>query len=144
MILRIKTVNYQEQLQAIQTIRTRVFQEEQGVAAELEFDGLDAIATHFLAYLDDQPVGTSRIRNIDNKTVKIERLAVLPEARKQGIARKLMETALEIITAQNKYIAIVHAQEYIAKLYQQLGFEQVGDRFTEAGISHIKMIKRLP
>ncbi len=144
MALRIKTVNYQEQLQAIQTIRTRVFQEEQGVAAELEFDGLDAIATHFLAYLDDQAVGTTRIRNIDEQTVKIERLAVLSGARKQGVGRKLMETALEVITTQNKHIAIVHAQEYIADLYRQLGFEQVGDRFTEAGISHIKMIKRLP
>lgn len=144
MVLRIKTVNYQEQLQAIQTIRTIVFQEEQGVAAELEFDGLDAVATHFLAYLDHQPVGTSRIRNIDNKTAKIERLAVLPKARRQGIGLKLMETVLKVIAAENKHIAIVHAQEYIAKLYQQLGFEQVGDKFTEAGISHIKMIKRLP
>jgi predicted GNAT family N-acyltransferase len=144
MALQIKTVNYQEQLQAIQTIRTIVFQEEQGVSTELEFDGLDAIATHFLAYLDHQPVGTTRIRNIDEQTVKIERLAVLPEARKQGIGRKLMETALEVITNQNKHIAIVHAQEYIANLYRQLGFEQVGDRFTEAGISHIKMAKQLP
>jgi len=144
MVLRIKTVNYQEQLQAIQTIRTIVFQEEQGVTTELEFDGLDAIATHFLAYLDDQPVGTTRIRNIDEQTVKIERLAVLPGARKQGIGRKLMETALEVITTQKKHIAIVHAQEYIANLYRQLGFEQVGDRFTEAGISHIKMTKQLP
>ena len=143
MVLRIKIVDYREQLEAIQTIRTKVFQEEQGVAAELEFDGLDAIATHFLAYLDNQPVGTTRIRNTDKKTVKIERLAVLPAVRKQGIGRKLMETALEVITIQNKQIAIVHAQEYIVKLYQQLGFEQVGDSFTEAGISHIKMTKRL-
>ena len=140
---KIKTVNYQEQLQSIQDIRIKVFQQEQGVAAELEFDGLDETATHLLAYLGDRAVGTTRIRDIDEKTAKIERLAVLSMARKQGIGQKLMTTALGIIASQNKSIAIVHAQEYIQKLYLQLGFEPVGNKFVEAGIPHVKMRKQL-
>ncbi len=88
-------------------------------------------------------MGTARIREIDRQTAKIERLAVLPEARKQGIGRKLMETALEAISQMNKLRAIVHAQEYIAPLYQQLRFEEVGEKFSEAGITHVKMVKQL-
>ena len=141
--LRIKTVEYRNEIAAIKHIRTKVFQTEQGVSAELEFDGLDDEAVHLLAYLDDQAVGTARIRNIDAVTAKIERLAVLPEARKQGIGKKLMASALETISAQNKSQVIVHAQEYIAQLYQQLGFEVIGARFTEAGIAHVKMMAQL-
>lgn len=141
--LRIKAVKYQDEIVAIRQIRTKVFQEEQGVSKELEFDGLDEQAVHFLAYVNDQAIGTARIREIAPDTVKIERLAVLPEARKQGIARQLMKTALKVISQQNKSLVIVHAQEYIAKLYQQLGFEIVGEKFSEAGIVHVKMLKQL-
>ncbi|MDJ0596553.1 MAG: GNAT family N-acetyltransferase [Pleurocapsa sp. MO_226.B13] len=139
----IRTVRFQDEIAAIEQIRTKVFQEEQGVAAELEFDGLDEDAIHLLAYQDDRAVGTTRIREIDAKTAKIERLAVLPEARKQGLAKKLMLTALETISEQNKTTAVVHAQTYIARLYLQLGFEIVGEEFEEAGIAHVKMIQKL-
>ncbi len=137
----IKTVRYQDCLVAINQIRTKVFQEEQGVSAELEFDGLDPSATHFLAYINGQVVGTARIRELDADTVKIERLAVLPNYRKQGIGKQLMRSALSAITQRGKSLAIVHAQAYIAQLYEQLGFAIVGEQFNEAGIPHVKMIK---
>jgi predicted GNAT family N-acyltransferase len=137
----IETVRYQDCLVAINQIRTKVFQEEQGVSAELEFDGLDANATHFLAQINGIAVGTARIRELDADTVKIERLAVLPNYRKQGIGKQLMISALSAIAQRGKFLVIVHAQEYIAQLYQQLGFEIVGEKFNEAGISHVKMIK---
>lgn len=142
-LLQIETVRYQDRMTAIKHIRTKVFQEEQEVSAKLEFDGLDDDATHLLAYLDDKPVGTARIREIEADTFKIERLAVLPKARKRGVGRQLMEQALAIISQTDKSSVIVHAQEYIAQLYQQLGFEIVGEKFSEANIAHVKMVKQL-
>ena len=141
--LQIKTLKYQDEIAAIRYIRTKVFQEEQGVASELEFDGLDEDAVHFLAYLNGNAIGTARIREINHDTVKIERLAVLPEARGQGVGRQLMTTTLEVISQQHKSLAIVHAQQYVAPLYQQLGFKIIGGSFSEAGIVHVKMIKQL-
>jgi predicted GNAT family N-acyltransferase len=141
--LRIETVQYQDYMVAINRIRTKVFQEEQKVSAELEFDGLDDSATHFLAYINGQAVGTARIREIDSDTVKIERLAVLPNYRDRGIGKQLMRSALSIIAQWGKSLAIVHAQAYIAQLYQQLGFEISGEQFNEAGIPHVKMSKQL-
>jgi predicted GNAT family N-acyltransferase len=141
--LRIETVQYQDRMVAINQIRTQVFQEEQGVPAKLEFDGLDAGATHLLAQINGEAVGTARIREIDGNTVKIERLAVLPNYRKQGIGKQLMVSALSAITQRGKFLVIVHAQEYIIQLYQQLGFEVVGEKFNEAGIPHVKMIEQL-
>ena len=141
--LKIKTVQYQDSMVVINQIRTKVFQGEQGVSAELEFDGLDANATHFLAYINGTAVGTARIRELDWDTVKIERLAVLPDYRKQGIGKQLMKSALSAIAQRGKFLVIVHAQAYIASLYQQLGFAIVGEPFNEAGIPHVKMSKQL-
>ena len=141
--LQIETVKYQDEIAAIEYIRTKVFQKEQRVSAELEFDGLDADAIQLLAYLNGKAVGTARIREVDASTAKIERLAVLPEFRKQGIGKRLMESALSVVYDLDKSLVIVHAQEYIARLYQQLGFKIVGERFSEASIAHVKMIKQL-
>lgn len=141
--LQIETVRYQDEIAAIKHIRTTVFQKEQGVSADLEFDGLDEGSIHLLAYLNGKAVGTARIREIDGDTAKIERLAVLSSARNKGIGKQLMQSALDTISQQHKSQAIVHAQEYIANLYRQLGFEIVGERFSEAGIAHVKMVKQL-
>lgn len=140
----IKEVIYYQEKEAINNIRRIVFQEEQGVAAELEFDGQDQEAIHLLAYYGDKPVGTTRIRQIDSQTYKIERLAVLKPFRGQKIGENLIRTALEIITRNNQTEkVIVNSQEYIKTLYQTLGFTQVGTSFIEAGIPHVKMIKQL-
>ncbi len=141
--LTVKTFVYPEAFTEMEAIRRSVFQEEQGVDPALEFDGLDPMAAHFLAYLDNQPVGTARIRYLNAKTAKLERLAVLPEARGKGIGKKLMEKALEVAAQKNLEEVVIHAQDYVKGLYEKLGFEQVGERFEEAGISHVKMIKRL-
>jgi predicted GNAT family N-acyltransferase len=139
----VKLFTYPEEFSQMQAIRRSVFQEEQGVDPTLEFDGLDEIAEHLLAYLDNQPVGTARVRYLDEQTVKIERLAVLSTARGQGIGKKLMEKALEFAAQKEIKEVVVYAQEYVKKLYQKLEFVQLGERFEEAGIPHIKMIKKL-
>ena len=143
-MLHIKKVSNQTELESIIEIRTKVFQQEQGVAPELEFDGLDEEATQFLAFWDSQAVGTTRVRIIDQYTAKIERLAVLPLFRRKGIGKELMIAALQLISEQNKSVeVVVHAQIYIAPLYQALGFTVIGEQFREANINHVKMTKQI-
>jgi predicted GNAT family N-acyltransferase len=139
----LKLFAYPEEFSQMQVIRRSVFQEEQGVDPALEFDGLDETAEHLLAYLDNQPVGTARIRYLNQHTAKVERLAVLSEARRKGLGKKLMEKALDVAAKKNIEEVVVNAQDYVKSLYEQLGFEQVGERFDEAGIAHVKMVKRL-
>ena len=139
----IKTAELPQELPAIQAIRRLVFQVEQGVDPALDFDGQDETAEQLIAYLDEQPVGTARIRYLDNKTAKIERLAVLSIARGKGIGKKIMAKALDVASENNIQEVVIHAQEYIKSLHQQLGFEQEGEKFEEAGIPHVKMRKKL-
>ncbi|MCY7321180.1 MAG: GNAT family N-acetyltransferase [Phormidesmis sp. CAN_BIN36] len=123
-------------------IRRAVFQQEQGVDEALEFDGRDDEAVQFLAYLDDRPVGTARIRFLSQSTAKLERLAVMSDARKQGVGQQIMHIALKFLSEKNILEVRIHAQEPVKEFYQALGFEVEGDRFEEAGISHLKMSKR--
>ncbi|MEH2375902.1 GNAT family N-acetyltransferase [Nostoc sp.] len=138
----IKVAELPQDFPAIQAIRIAVFQEEQGVDAALEFDGKDAISEHLIAYLNEEVVGTARIRYLDDKTAKIERLAVLSTARGQGIGKKIMENALEVIANKNIPEVVIHAQEYVKNLYKKLDFVEEGEIFQEASIPHVKMIKK--
>lgn len=144
--LTIKQVTYDADSTNINAIRRQVFQEEQGVAPELEFDGKDESAQHLLAYWENQPVGTLRIRALDEETVKIERLAVLPHARRKGIGQRLTQTAMNLAQAEG-YRQInqikINSQAYIQAFYQRMGFESVGEEFEEAGIPHIQMIRKI-
>lgn len=139
----IEVADIERDFSVISAIRKTVFQQEQQVEPELDFDGKDEICLQLVAYLDGEAIGTTRVRYLGRKTAKIERLAVLPNARGQGIAKKLMTKALEVTAEQNINAVIIHAQEYIKSLYEQLGFEQDGEVFLEAGIHHVKMRKSL-
>ncbi|NJL02132.1 MAG: GNAT family N-acetyltransferase [Spirulinaceae cyanobacterium RM2_2_10] len=141
--MQITVVRYARASEPIQFIRRTVFQDEQGVAPALEFDGLDDAAEHLLAYLDGRAVGTARWRGLEAGIAKIERLAVLADARGSGLGKRLMQTAIARVTASGFRTAVIHAQVYVEPLYTQLGFEAVGDRFDEAGIPHVKMHKPL-
>ncbi|MEH2399397.1 GNAT family N-acetyltransferase [Nostoc sp.] len=137
----IRVAELPEEFPAIQAIRISVFQQEQGVDPALEFDGKDDISDHLIAYLDGEAVGTTRIRYLDEKTAKIERLAVLSTARGQGIGKKIMVEALQVIASKNIPEVVIHAQEYMKSLYQKLDFVEEGEIFQEAGIAHVIMRK---
>jgi predicted GNAT family N-acyltransferase len=118
-----------------------VFQKEQGVDANLDFDGKDETSVRLIASLDGIFIGTARIRYLDGNLAKIERLAVLETARGYGIGKKLMLHALDVIKSKNIHEVVIHSQEYIKGFHEKIGFQQEGDVFEEAGIRHVKMRK---
>ncbi|NET10972.1 MAG: GNAT family N-acetyltransferase [Merismopedia sp. SIO2A8] len=143
-ILTVQRVTYQEAIAPIQAIRCQVFQMEQGVSSELEFDGEDETAIHFLAYQGKTAVGTARLRYIGNDSdqtpiAKIERVAVLKAYRGCGIGRSLMVEAIAYLQQQDVTHIKLSAQLSVQPFYESLGFQSVGEHFMEAGIKHITM-----
>jgi predicted GNAT family N-acyltransferase len=121
-------------------IRRRVFVEEQGVSEALEFDGRDGEAEHLLALLDDEPVGTLRLRLLEGgRIAKIERVAVLVQARGRRIGEALMRAALARAIALEAHETRLHAQTAAVAFYTSLGFEAHGPEFEEDGIPHVAM-----
>ncbi|MGB0523081.1 MAG: GNAT family N-acetyltransferase [Flammeovirgaceae bacterium] len=128
----------------VRDIREKVFVIEQQVPLEEEYDEFDETATHFLVLLDGKPVGTCRWR-FTAKGIKLERYAVLAEARGNGVGGKLVELTLADIAEQPAATGkkmYLHAQVTAVFLYEKFGFQKEGDQFDECGIMHYKMVKQ--
>ncbi len=136
-------ISNQEQLKQAFAIRRRVFVEEQNVPAKDEYDEWEDSAKHFLALRDELPVGTARWRYTE-KGIKLERFAVLPEARGEGVGQKLVSAALysiENCSGSEGKTLYLHAQLPAQSLYQRFGFKAEGEQFDECGIQHYLMKK---
>lgn len=124
-------------------IRRIVFIEGQNVPKELELDDKDATCTHILCQKEDRNVGTLRIC-FDNDTAKIERVAVLDECRGQGVGFKMMEFAMDKISARHGIKKMkLGSQTHAIAFYQKLGFVVHGDEYVEVGAPHLDMIKEV-
>ncbi len=121
-------------------IRTEVFVVEQKCLPKEEFDELDAVAIHYLYWVDDKPVATGRYRKTE-KGIKIERIATLAPYRGKGYASEIVRFLIQ--EAQMTYPDItyfyLHAQQTVMPLYASLGFEPYGGTFIEADIVHQAM-----
>lgn len=124
------------ELGVVRAIRRTVFIEEQAVPPEVEVDGRDDAAEHFLARLGSLPVATARARNTA-RGWKIERVAVLATARRLGVGRVLIRHVLD--GAPAGALVYVHAQESALGFWQSVGFVVEGPSFEEGGIAHRRM-----
>jgi predicted GNAT family N-acyltransferase len=139
----IRRVASERELEAALDLRHRVFCLEQGVPKHEEIDGRDGEALHLIA-LDEhgRVVGTCRLLFVD-RTVQFSRLAVDAQARRQGIATRLLREADREARVAGVRRIVLHAQTYARDLYTQAGYEERGRVFVEAGIEHVAMEKRL-
>lgn len=122
-------------------IRARVFIEEQGVPKDLEWDGLDEDAHHFIALNSiGLAIGTSRLL----PTGQIGRMAVLTDQRGKGIGRQLLDAAVRHAIGIGMPRVFLHAQRHAEGFYRKAGFLPTGLEMTEAGIPHLEMDMVLP
>ena len=139
--LTIAVVDGEDDMSTAFAIRREVFCREQGVDEAEEIDGLDPECRHYLARLAGEAVGTARTRPLaEDGGIKIERVAVLKPLRGRGIGMALMVRALADITAGQ---AVLNAQLRVENFYARLGFVAEGEIFQEAGIDHVRMVKRI-
>lgn len=125
----------------LQLIRKVVFIDEQDVPKDLEWDGLDEDATHFLALNSaGQKLGCARLL----PSGQIGRMAVYKEFRDQGIGLLLLNAAVDNARAKGFDRVFLHAQAYAEEFYRRGGFLPHGELFAEAGIDHIAMEMKLP
>ena len=123
----------------IRRIREAVFINEQGVAAKLEFDGLDDNAVQVLVGEQGQYVGTGRMLDDGH----IGRIAILPEARGQGLGAKVVQALVAEAIRLGYPGVYLNAQTHALAFYFKLGFSLLGDEFMEAGIPHQSMVLKL-
>ncbi len=119
-------------------IREEVFIKEQNVPKDLEIDGSDKYAKNMILTVDNKPIGTGRLIEIDNK-IYIGRVAILKEYRKKGYATKIINFLLDEAKNMGYKEVFIHSQLHAKEFYEKIGFKAFGEEFLEANIPHINM-----
>jgi ElaA protein len=130
-----------DELFAIMKARVMVFVVEQKCPYQ-EIDDIDKRALHVFFEEDGEVKAYLRSFVKEEGIVQMGRVLSLPHG--EGLGRKLMEEALEIIEEkQDPRQIYIEAQTYAIGFYRRFGFEVSSDEFEEDGIPHICMVKKM-
>lgn len=127
-------------------IRVVVFVDEQKVPLEEEIDEIDPAAFHVIAYNSaGEACGTARLFADPDEPgyARIGRMAVLLSHRGSGCGSALLSSLLQTAKQQGYRQAVLSAQQHAISFYERNGFAAAGGFFEEAGISHMKMVRKL-
>lgn len=135
-----------DELYEILRDRSQVFVVEQGCAYQ-DLDGKDERSIHIFIREENQLKEDNRILaylrviipEVGRDTVSIGRVLTIKEARRHGLARKLMQKGIEVAKSLAPTIEI-EAQAYLKEFYESLGFIACSDVFQYEGRPHISMV----
>jgi predicted GNAT family N-acyltransferase len=132
----LRPATWDDDREALQSVRRRVFIEEQGIPESEEWDDIDPVARHVLVLgRNRDAIGTGRLE----PTGKIGRVAVLPLYRGAGVGRRIMAHLVNHATESGFTKVYLHAQAAAEGFYARLGFRAEGPVFDECGIPHLRM-----
>ncbi|EWS80651.1 GNAT family N-acetyltransferase [Brachybacterium phenoliresistens] len=132
-------------------LRQDVFSIEQG-ATDPDLDGRDLEAGTTLLWIEvpgpeaeaaglaGEPAAHIRVLTEPDGSMRIGRLAVRAQNRRDGFGGRIMRAALDLTRelAPDQVVRI-DAQAYLEDWYRGMGYVTVGEMFLEAGIEHVPM-----
>ena len=136
--LKVEIVKWIDGYVPLSMIREKVFIEEQKVTPQLEWDGRDEKAIHFLAYQDEKVIGCARAFVIENH-MQLGRMAVLKKYRREGVGTALIEKAITTAKLNQLSAIYISAQCHAIDFYKKFGFEITSDIYLDAEITHRDM-----
>lgn len=131
-----------DELYGILKLRAEVFVVEQDCVYN-DLDDKDQMAMHLFLKDGDEIIAVSRIlpENVAFEDMAIGRVIVKKEYRGHGIAKKIMQKAIDYIIKDLKKDKIrLSGQAYLVRFYEDLGFKKVSDVYLEDGIDHFEFL----
>ncbi|HFQ8209704.1 TPA: GNAT family N-acetyltransferase [Clostridioides difficile] len=123
--------------------RYEVFACEQKIFSLNDYDDIDKSSYHI--FLKENGLICAYARIIPKEyssynDVSIGRVLVLSSHRIKGLAKQMMDCAIDFIKVNlHENNITLSAQTYIKNLYLSCGFKEISEVYDEAGIEHIKM-----
>ena len=121
-------------------VRAACFIGEQDVAYSEEFDGQDFGATHLVAYLGKEPVGTLRIRWFQSFAMP-ERLAVMQRFRRHEIGQLLLERARGLAESRGCNILYTRVSPDQATYFEKQGWRRLDDGRTFGALPTVALVR---
>ncbi len=132
----VRAADWKHDEAAIAAVRRRVFVAEQRVPEALEWEAADPHCHWFVALSPEREiVGIVRL----TEAARIGRMAVLPEWRRRGVGRALLDAALTAALALGFARVQLSAQTHAIPFYARRGFIAEGPEYLDAGIPHRTM-----
>jgi len=123
-------------------LRWTVFVEEQGVRPSLELDGHDKTdAVHALALVDGVPCGAGRLIFIAPGVARIQRMAVIDDARGRGVGKALLAFLEDEARRRGATRLTLWAQVQAQAFYEKAGYTASGEVHDGTAIPHVSMEK---
>ncbi len=116
---RVQPVRDLTDYQKVVSIRAAAFMSEQKCPYAEEFDGNDFSATHLLAYRDQEPIATLRIRWFSGFG-KIERVCVIQPERGSPVVKIILAHAFEIAARKGYRQMIAQIQSRLWPLWARI------------------------
>jgi predicted GNAT family N-acyltransferase len=130
--------NFNTLPEAAKRIRVAVFMQEQGFTGE--FDALDELCVHFVAFDSDLPTATCRVWLAEDGW-HVGRLAVMREHRGKGLGGLMLQHAEAHVRSLGGGSLSLHAQCRAEQFYRKCGYAPYGEMDYDEGVEHVHMRK---
>lgn len=127
------------------SVRIQGMNRQHHIALQDEFDEFDGDESKYIVLLDDEyPVATCRFYELDNSTVLVGRVVVLPEYRGQHLGSRVIKEAEKWIK-ELRYTEIrIDSRVEAVGFYEKLGYSRMDDEVIKSWSFDCKrMIKSL-
>ena len=118
-------------------VRIQAMARKRHIPLRVEFDEHDTPETMYIVAVDDYlPVATCRLYPIDDSSMMLGRIVVLPEYRRQGVGTQVVRAAEEWARQLGYATVVVESRENKTHFYETMGYVAddpkaiVGDTFT--------------
>jgi predicted GNAT family N-acyltransferase len=95
------------------------------------------------AYDDDKMLACCMLVEEEPQTVRLRQMAVMNDLQGKGIGKALMQFAENLARDRGYQKITMHARKNAAGFYEKMGYQIIGDEFTEITIPHYVMEKSL-
>jgi predicted GNAT family N-acyltransferase len=124
-------------------LRNEVLRRPLGMDLRDEDLTAEADQSHFGLFDGETLVACVIVMPLTTTEVKLRQMAVSPAAQGKGVGRQLLERLHLELLRQGREKVVLHARLTAVGFYSKLGYHGEGGEFTEVGIPHRKMSRRL-
>jgi predicted GNAT family N-acyltransferase len=142
----LKVITYDSpEYEKMVALRYKILREPLGLVfteQDLEKDKDDILLTASFSGSDEM-IGCCILSPLNEHTIQLRQMAVDDFCQRKGLGSELLLFAEQIATDRDYKYVYLHARKIAVDFYKKHGYTIEGDQFTEVGIPHFEMIKRI-
>ena len=125
-------------------VRIQAMAKKHHITLRQEFDEHDGPGTRYIVVTDqDFPIATARMYPLDDRSMMIGRVVVLPEYRHQGIGTMVVHACEDWAEELGFTKAVVESRDNKVQFYEQMMYEVCGEAVDGDTFRCIRMEKEL-